>query len=103
MAVKLNNSSDQLRKELKTLADTLEEVMQSSGDKSETEIQKLKEKAENLVKTSRDTLAQTSEKIADHTREMADKADSYVHEKPWNGMGIAAAVGVVLGVLLARR
>ncbi|EFH4880825.1 TPA: protein ElaB, partial [Escherichia coli] len=27
----------------------------------------------------------------------------YVHEKPWQGIGVGAAVGLVLGLLLARR
>lgn len=31
------------------------------------------------------------------------KADDYVHEKPWQGIGVGAAVGLVLGLLLARR
>jgi ElaB/YqjD/DUF883 family membrane-anchored ribosome-binding protein len=43
------------------------------------------------------------EKVAAQTKEIADRADSYVHDNPWTGVGIGAAVGVVLGVLLARR
>ena len=31
------------------------------------------------------------------------RADDYVHEKPWQGIGVGAAVGLVLGLLLARR
>ena len=30
-------------------------------------------------------------------------ADEYVRENPWTGVGIGAAIGVVLGVLLSRR
>ncbi|MEN1233372.1 hypothetical protein AAIG83_33705, partial [Pseudomonas aeruginosa] len=29
--------------------------------------------------------------------------DEYVRENPWTGVGIGAAIGVVLGVLLSRR
>ena len=31
------------------------------------------------------------------------RAVDYVHEKPWQGIGVGAAVGLVLGLLLARR
>ncbi|MBF8043338.1 DUF883 family protein, partial [Klebsiella pneumoniae] len=31
------------------------------------------------------------------------RADDYVRENPWTGVGIGAAVGLVLGVLLSRR
>lgn len=98
-----DNVSEQLRNELKSLADTLEELLQTSSDKSETEIQKLKAKAENIIKTSRQTLTDSSDKLVEQTKEVAGKADNYVHEKPWNGIGIAAAVGLVVGVLLAKR
>ena len=31
------------------------------------------------------------------------RADDYVHENPWHGIGVGASVGLVLGLLLARR
>jgi ElaB/YqjD/DUF883 family membrane-anchored ribosome-binding protein len=34
---------------------------------------------------------------------MAQDAADYVRENPWSSLGIAAAVGVVIGVLLNRR
>jgi ElaB/YqjD/DUF883 family membrane-anchored ribosome-binding protein len=34
---------------------------------------------------------------------MAEDATDYVRENPWQSIGIAAAVGVVAGLLLGRR
>ncbi len=34
---------------------------------------------------------------------LVDDAASFVRENPWQSIGIAAAVGVALGVLLGRR
>ncbi|EPF20584.1 MULTISPECIES: YqjD family protein [Cedecea] len=98
-----DTTSEHLRAELKSLADTLEEVLSASTDKSKTELDKLRTKAEKALKESRSRLGETSEAIAQQTREAAAKADDYVRENPWTGVGIGAAVGVVLGVLLARR
>ncbi|HHK9595622.1 TPA: YqjD family protein [Klebsiella pneumoniae] len=100
------NVTDDLRAELKTLADTLEEVLNSSADKSKEEMGKLRSKAEsalNALKESRARLGETSEAILRQTRETAARADDYVRENPWTGVGIGAAVGLVLGVLLSRR
>ncbi|WP_395230694.1 YqjD family protein, partial [Escherichia coli] len=33
----------------------------------------------------------------------AARPDEYLRENPWTGVGIGAATGVVLGVLLSRR
>mgnify|MGYP001001552712 FL=1 len=97
------DNTDHLRAELKSLADTLEEVLSSSGDKSKEELTKLRSKAERALKESRYRLTETGDVIARQTREAASRADDYVKENPWNGVGIVAAVGVVMGVLLTRR
>lgn len=98
-----DTTSEHLRAELKSLADTLEEVLNSSSDKSKEELGKLRSKAERALKDSRHRLGETSDAIAKQTREAAARADEYVRDNPWTGVGIGAAVGVVLGVLLSRR
>ncbi|KMJ44217.1 YqjD family protein [Xenorhabdus khoisanae] len=96
-------NSEDLRAELQSLADTLEEVLNNSGDKSKAELEKLRSKAERTLKDARVTLNDASDKLIDQTKELAGHADNYVRENPWTGVGIGAAVGIVLGVLLSRR
>lgn len=96
-------SNDDLRSELKTLADTLEEVLNSSADKSKEELETLRQKAQYTLSGSRAKLREAGRELVDNTKEIAGKADNYVRENPWTGIGIGAAVGVVLGVLLAKR
>lgn len=98
-----DNTAEQLRSELKALADTLEEILHSSGDKSETELKKIKERADSMIKDARVRITETGERIVEQTKDAAQQANNYLHDKPWNGIGIAAAVGLVLGVLLSRR
>jgi ElaB/YqjD/DUF883 family membrane-anchored ribosome-binding protein len=98
-----DTTSENLRAELKSLADTLEEVLSSSADKSKEEVSKLRSKAEQALKESRYRLGETGDVLAKQTREAAARADEYVRDNPWTGVGIGAAVGVVLGVLLTRR
>lgn len=103
MAKQTESTSEPLKEELQTLVSTLEETLKSTTDKSGAEVEKLYSKAEGLLKEARARLGETGGKIVDQTKEAASKADNYVHEKPWAGVGIGAAVGLVLGVLLARR
>jgi len=98
-----DTTSDHLRAELKSLADTLEEVLSSSSSKSKEELSKLRNKAEQALHESRYHLGETSDVLAKQTREAAARADEYVRENPWAGVGIGAAVGVVIGMLLTRR
>ena len=66
-----DNVAEDLRAELKTLADTLEEVLNSSTDKSKEEIGKLRSKAESALKESRVRLGETSDALLKQTRETA--------------------------------
>lgn len=100
-----DTTSEHLRAELKNLADTLEEVLSSSTEKSKTELDKLRSKAQSALKDTRARLGDSGDRIAQTTREAAERTDVYVYvrDNPWTSVGIGAAVGVVLGVLLTRR
>jgi ElaB/YqjD/DUF883 family membrane-anchored ribosome-binding protein len=41
--------------------------------------------------------------LEERTKILVADATRYVRENPWQSVGIAAAVGVVLGVILGRR
>lgn len=47
------HTTGHLRAELKSLSDTLEEVLSSSGEKSKEELSKIRSKAEQALKQSR--------------------------------------------------
>ena len=98
-----HHSNEELRTELKSLADTLESVLGNAENKSKEELDSLKKKAQAALQNSRVRLAEGKEQVIQQTKEIAGRADNYVKENPWTGVGIGAAVGVVLGVLLTRR
>ncbi|HAK35119.1 MAG TPA: DUF883 domain-containing protein [Pantoea sp.] len=98
-----DTSSEHLRAELKNLADTLEEVLSSTTDKSKGELDKLRQKARVALDSSREKLGDSGEYLAQTTREAAQKADGYVRDNPWHGVGIGAAIGVAIGMLISRR
>lgn len=96
-------TTENLRAELKSLADTLEDVLRSSSEKPLAEWDRLRSKAEGALKDTRVRLSDTGDRLAHQTKEIASQADTYVHKNPWKGIGIGAAVGVIVGVLIARR
>ncbi|TGC75480.1 hypothetical protein C9E99_21090, partial [Salmonella enterica subsp. enterica serovar Poona] len=88
-----DNTTEHLRAELKSLTDTLEEVLSSSGEKSKEELSKIRSKAERALKESRYRLGETGDVIAKQTRVAAARAAEYVRETPWPGVGLGAAGG----------
>ncbi|MDN0123422.1 YqjD family protein [Yersinia aleksiciae] len=91
-----------LDQDVTLLADTLDDVLRSSGEKTKEELTKVRQNAEGVLRDARARFS-GSTSLKQHTRDVAGNADHYIRDKPWQGVGIGAAVGIVLGVLLARR
>ena len=41
--------------------------------------------------------------LLEKTKQAARATDDYVHDNPWQAVGVAAAIGLALGVLIGRR
>ena len=48
-------------------------------------------------------LAEMQAAISERTRECLRTTDVYVRDNPWQAVGIAAGVGLVIGLLMSRR
>jgi ElaB/YqjD/DUF883 family membrane-anchored ribosome-binding protein len=74
----------------------------TAGDVSERARQ-ARHKAAESVEKARANLEELEGDLKAKAKAMADDATEYVRDNPWQSVGIAAAVGVVIGVLLGRR
>lgn len=89
--------------DLELLSETLEEVLRSSGDPADQKYVELKARAERALEEVKNRVSHASDSYYYRAKQAVYKADDHVHEKPWQGIGAGAAVGLVLGLLLARR
>jgi ElaB/YqjD/DUF883 family membrane-anchored ribosome-binding protein len=49
------------------------------------------------------SLQEIEGQAVDRAKAAACATDDYVHDNPWQAIGIAAAVGIVVGPLMNRR
>jgi ElaB protein len=89
--------------DLTLLSETLEEVLRSSGDPADQKYIELKERAEQALNDVKARVSNASDTYYYRAKQAVYRADDYVHEKPWQGIGVGAAVGLLFGLLLARR
>ena len=57
----------------------------------------------DTLEQGRAALEQMQTAISEKTRECMQTTDAYVRGNPWQAVGIAAGVGLVIGLLLGRR
>ncbi|MRW91711.1 DUF883 family protein [Duganella sp. FT80W] len=79
----------------KWLTDSVE---QAGGISAET-----RARFDDALSTARSDLRKLEDSFLAHSRNAADTVDSYVRNNPWQAAGIGAAIGVVLGLLIARK
>jgi ElaB/YqjD/DUF883 family membrane-anchored ribosome-binding protein len=63
----------------------------------------IRAKTEESLKLAKARLLDAQDALIAKTREAAKATDAYVHEKPWNAIGVAAGIGVLIGFLIGRR
>lgn len=88
--------------DLALLSETLEEVLRASGDPADQKYLELKARAELALEEVKARVSNASDTYYYRAKRVAYRADDYVHQNPWQGIGVGAAAGLVLGLLLRR-
>ena len=68
---------------------------------SGADLQSLTEQIEEGIRSGKYTWRDIQHAVLAKSREAAANTDHYVHENPWQVVGIAAGLGFILGLLLA--
>ncbi len=63
----------------------------------------LKDYGSRKLEGAKQTWSQAQTAMTDGYHQARDVTDQYVHTNPWKAIGIAAAAGMLLGLLLGRR
>ena len=77
----------------------LKDAAEETGEKA----QALREKVIANLQTAKAKLIETEKAVAEKTKYAARVTDEYVHDHPWQSVGVGAAVGFLLGLLVSRR
>lgn len=94
---------EKLISDIKTVMAELDELVRDSASDVGDELLELRGKLRSQVSAARETLSDLESRVADGARTAARIGDDYVREHTWTSIGIAAGVGVVIGLLLNRR
>ncbi len=77
----------------------LREAATATGERAS----ELREQALSSLKQTREALYDAQDEVLAQGRKAVRATDEYVHDKPWQAIGIAGLAGLLLGVLLTRR
>ncbi len=88
---------------LNDLLDNVEELARAIKDVETPEIARVRAKVKIALAAAKSALSDGAGQVRHHAKQVTRITDDYVRDNPWTVVGIAAAVGIVLGMLMTRR
>ncbi len=96
-------TKDKLVSDLKVLIGDTEELLRATAGQAGEKIATARERIQASLAVYKEKLVDAEHAMMERTKEAARATDEYVHDHPWQAVGVAAGVGVLLGMLIARR
>lgn len=103
MSTTTHPSKDKLVDDLRLLISDAEELLKLTADQQGGKLDDLRARINSRVAVAKDRLADAEAAIVESGRKAARATDDYVHENPWQSIGVAAGVAFLLGLLVSRR
>ena len=94
---------ERLVSDLKTLVSDAEELFKATASQAGERISAARQRIEQSLIEGKKALADAETTVLKKSKECAEIADDYVRENPWGAVGIAAAAGLAVGLLLRGR
>src|SRR5512143_135004 len=92
-----------LMEDLRAVVADAEELLKATADQTGERIAAARGKAEESLKAAKIRLDEQEAALMARTKAVAKATEDFVRDNPWKSVGIAAAAGLVLGILAKRR
>jgi ElaB/YqjD/DUF883 family membrane-anchored ribosome-binding protein len=89
--------------EISDLIADVQDLLSRVGHLADPEIAQLRARVEQGLATAKQALVDGSNQAQRRARHALSAGDDYVRDQPWQAVGIAAAAGLLVGYLVARR
>jgi ElaB/YqjD/DUF883 family membrane-anchored ribosome-binding protein len=89
--------------EIKCLIADVEDLVARIADLKDADVARVRSKVLRAIETAKESVTDSADTLRRQAQRAAATADDYVHDSPWQAVGIAALVGAVVGILATRR
>ena len=98
-----NGNKERLVSDMRLVITDAEEILRATAGAAGEKVSELRERITLRLRDAKERLADAEAALVDKTKAAARATDDFVHNEPWKAVGVAAALGLALGVLIGRR
>ena len=96
-------TKDKLVQDFKIVVSDAEELLKATASQAGEKVAVARERIQDSLHKAKVKLAEAEDVIVQKGKLAARATDEYVQENPWRAVGIAACVGLIIGLLIGRR
>jgi ElaB/YqjD/DUF883 family membrane-anchored ribosome-binding protein len=98
-----DTNKERFMSDIKTVLADAEDLLKQAAAATGERASELRESAMSRLKQAKEKAADAQVVVVERGRKAARATDDYVHEHPWASIGIAAGIGMVIGLLINRK
>lgn len=103
-AIDLTNTSKQkLVSDMKVVVSDAEEILRATAGVAGDKMVDLRERIAERLRDAKLRIADAEAALVDKTKAAARATDDFVNDNPWQAVGIAAGIGLLIGIIIGRR
>lgn len=95
--------SDRLLNDLNQVVTDAESLLRATADQTSAGASELRARVQSTLDRAKSSLGDFQAAAVDRAKAAGKATDDYVHDNPWQSVGVAAGVGLLIGLLLTRR
>jgi ElaB/YqjD/DUF883 family membrane-anchored ribosome-binding protein len=94
---------DKLLSELRMVVSDAEQLLDATAGQVGEGVAETRGRIKARLHQARENLHQLQETAVARAKEAGQATDVYVHDNPWKSVGVAAGIGLLVGILIGRR
>ncbi|MBU3561395.1 DUF883 family protein [Polynucleobacter hallstattensis] len=95
--------SEDLISDFKALMSDAEDLIKATARHEDGPLGTIRSKALDTLNNAKDRLSSVEGTLTDKAKVVAEGADEFVHRNPWEAVGVAAGLGLLIGLLIRRH
>ncbi|MBI4742681.1 MAG: DUF883 domain-containing protein [Betaproteobacteria bacterium] len=96
-------NKEKLVSDMKVVVADAEEILRATASLAGEKVGELRERIQERLRDAKIRIADAEAALRDKTKAAARATDDFVNDNPWKAVGIAAGIGLLLGVIIGRR
>ena len=99
----IRTAKDYANGQINAFIENVEELTHALKNVDTPEIARVKAKVKIALAAAKSALADGATQVRSQARQVSRTTDTYVRDNPWQVVGIAALIGLLVGIVAARR